>query len=79
MKKILLLGLSPTTTEAGVRSWLSRYGQVSHVAFVREGGIRNPIAIVEMAISDGLASFVVSRISRYWHDGALVTAYLLIH
>jgi hypothetical protein len=39
MKKILLQGLNPTTTEAGVRFWLS----------------------------------------RYWHDGALVTAYLLMH
>jgi hypothetical protein len=79
MKKILLRGLSPTTTEAGIRTWLSRYGQVSHVAIVRDGDIQKPVAVVEMAIADELAFFVVSQIHRYWHDGSLVSAYLLIH
>ena len=79
MKKMLLLGLSPTTTEAGVRSWLGRYGQVNHVTLLRDGDVLKPFAVVEMEITDGMASFIVSRISRYWHDGALVSAYLLIH
>lgn len=79
MKKILLRGLSPTTTEEGLRAWLSHYGHVSHVALVRDGDIRKPIAVVEMNIADGLAFFVVSQIHRYWHDGSLVSAYLLLH
>jgi hypothetical protein len=77
MKKIMLMGLSPTTTEDGVRSWLNGYGQVSHVDIVREGDDHAPIAVVEMDISDEQAFFVVSRISSYWHDGALVSARLL--
>lgn len=79
MKKILLMGLNPTTTEAAVRSWLSSYGKVEHVDLVREGDSRAPVAVVDMEISDGQAFFVVSRISSYWHDGALVSARLLPH
>jgi hypothetical protein len=79
MKKILLMGLSPTTTESGIRSWLSGYGLVNHVDLLREGDDHAPIAVVEMDISDGQAFFVVSRIQSYWHDGSLVSARLLIH
>lgn len=78
-KKILLTGLGPATTEGEIHSWLSGYGQVIHVDLVREGDAQAPIAVVEMDISDGQAFFVVSRISSYWHDGALVSARLLIH
>jgi RNA recognition motif len=63
MKKILLTGLSPTTTEAGVRSWLSGFGSVANVDLVRKGNANAPLAIIEMDITDELASFIVSRIS----------------
>lgn len=79
MKKIMLMGLSPTTTEDGVRTWLSGYGQVNHVDLIREGDAQAPLAVVEMNISDGQAFFVVSRIQSYWHDGSLVSARLLVH
>lgn len=73
------MGLSPATTEAEVRTWLSGFGKVSHVDLIREGNVQAPVAVVDMDISDGQAFFVVSRISSYWHDGALVSARLLPH
>jgi hypothetical protein len=79
MKKILLVGLSPTTTEAGIRSWLSAYGPVNHVDLVREGDVQAPLAVIEMDITDDQAFLIVSRISSYWHDGSLVSARLLNH
>jgi hypothetical protein len=79
MKKILLMGLSPTATEAGIRSWLNGFGPVRNVDFVRDGDANAPLAVVEMDISDEQTFFILSRISSYWHDGALVSARLLIH
>jgi hypothetical protein len=79
MKKILLVGLSATATEAGIRSWLSGFGAVHQVSLVREGDAAAPLAIIEMHITDGQAFAIVSRISNYWHDGSLVSAALLRH
>jgi hypothetical protein len=79
MKKILLMGLSATATEAGVRSWLSGFGSVLNVDFVREGDAKTPVAVIEMDITDGQAFLIVSRISSYWHDGSLVSARLMAH
>jgi hypothetical protein len=79
MKKILLMGLSATATEAGVRSWLSGFGAVRNVDLVREGEATAPVAVIEMDITDGEAFLIVSRISSYWHDGSLVSARLLNH
>ena len=79
MKKILLMGLGVTATEAGVRSWLSGFGPVLNVAFVRDGDAQAPLAVVDMDITDGHAFFIVSRLSNYWHDGSLVSARLLGH
>jgi len=79
MKRILLTGLGPATTEASVRSWLAGYGSVVGVDVVREGSAATPVAVVQMNISDGEAFFIISRISNYWHDGALVSARLLPH
>jgi hypothetical protein len=79
MKKILLMGLSASATEATIRSWLSGYGQVKQVDLVRDGDVETPLAVVEMDISAGQAFLIVSRISSYWHDGSLVSARLLPH
>lgn len=79
MKKILLIGLAPTATEAGIRSWLNGFGTVCNVALVREGNSMAPVAMVDIDISDAQATFIVSRIQNYWHDGSLVSAHLLLH
>lgn len=79
MKNILLTGLSPTTTEAEIRSWLSGFGSVVHVDLIRQGDTAPPLAFVEMDITDSQAHFIVSRISNYWHEGSLVKAHLLTH
>lgn len=79
MKHLLLTGLSPTATETAIRSWLSGFGSVVGVDLVREGSAATPVAVVQMDISDGEAFFIVSRISNYWHEGALISARLLPH
>jgi len=79
MKKILLMGLGPNTTEDGVRSWLSGFGTVIDVELVREGDSTAPVALVQMDITDAEAFFIVSRVCNYWHDGSLVSARLLNH
>jgi hypothetical protein len=79
MKKILLMGLSATATEAAIHSWLSGFGAVREVNLVREGDATAPVAVIEMDITDGQAFLIVSRISSYWHDGSLVSARLLSH
>ena len=79
MKKFLLTGLGAEATEAGIRSWLSEFGSVLSVNFVRDGDTNTPVAIIEMDITDGQAYFIQTRISSYWHDGSLVSAHLLGH
>jgi hypothetical protein len=79
MKKILLMGLSATATEAGIHSWLSGFGAVRKVDLVREGNATAPVAVIEMDITDAQAFLIVSRISSYWHGGSLVSARLLSH
>ncbi len=79
MKKILLMGLHSTATEAGIRSWLNGFGPVCKVDVVRDGDTEAPVAVVEMDITEAQAAFIVTRIQRYWHDGALISARLLIH
>lgn len=78
-KFILLTGVSEQSTEDGIRKWMLQFGQVLHVEFIREGDAANRVAVVEMEISDAQAFFIVSRVSDYWHEGALVSARILIH
>jgi hypothetical protein len=73
------MGLGLTATEDGIRSWLSGFGPVRNVVFVREGSARAPVALVDMDIADAQAAFIVSRIQNYWHNGSLVSARLLLH
>lgn len=79
MKRLLITGVNPTSTPDALASWLTRFGPVIGVNIVRDGDARAPIAIVDMDISDAQASFIVSRIANYWHDGALVSASWLMH
>jgi hypothetical protein len=78
-KKLLLTGFGPEVTEAGVRDWLSSYGQVVRVDIIRDGNAADPLVLVEMAIGDGTAAYLLSRLSDYWHAGALINARLLNH
>ena len=78
-KTILAMGLGSGVTEAGIRSWHGRFGPVVRVDIIREGNAANPVALVEMAIGDGVAAYLASRLSKYWHDGAVVNAWPLMH
>jgi hypothetical protein len=78
-KKFLITGLGAGVTEAGVRAWLGDYGPVVQVAIIRDGNAADPVALVEMAIGDGTAGYLVSRLCNYWHEGAMVNARLLSH
>jgi hypothetical protein len=78
-KTILVTGLGCGVTEVGVQSWLARFGPVVQVDMIREGNAANPYALVQMDIGDAAAATLVSRLSNYWHEGALVSAWLLHH
>jgi len=76
MKKILLMDLSATATEADIGPWLSDFGLVVKVDLLREEDAKVSVAVVEMDIGDGQASFIVSQINDYWHDDSLINARL---
>jgi 2,4-diketo-3-deoxy-L-fuconate hydrolase len=78
-KKILVTGLRSGATESAVQSWLSSFGPVARVEIIREGNAASPCALVHMDIGDAAAAILVSRLSHYWHDGAMVNASLLHH
>lgn len=78
-KVLLLTGLDAASSEDRIREWIRQFGPVRHVEFVRDGDATAPIAVVEMDISEAQAFFIVSRISDYWHEGALISARLMAH
>lgn len=79
VKKILITGLGAGSTEESLRSWLSHYGQIDRVEIIRDGNAAEPVALLEMSISDGAAAYFLSHLTNYWHEGRLVTARLLHH
>lgn len=78
-KKILLMGLRADIDEAGVRTFLDRFGPVTQVEIIREGNTNAPIALAEMNIDEGAAAYLVFYLTDYWHEGAKLTARLLHH
>lgn len=78
-QKILITGFDAAVTEASVRSWLERFGLVARVDIIRKGDTAAPVTLVEMDIGDGAAEYLVARLNNYWHDGAIVNAWLLHH
>ena len=78
-KTILLTGLGSGVTELAVRSWLSGFGSVARVDILYEEDTGNPYALAQMDIGDATAATLVSRLHHYWHDGAVVSAWLLHH
>lgn len=78
-KKILITGLGGAASEEGIRFWLGRFGPIERVDIVRDGSPGDPVALIEMAIGDGAAAYLVSRLTDYWHEGKLVNARLMQH
>lgn len=76
-KKILITGLGAGATEAGIQTWLNCFGPVMKIRFICKGVHADSTALVETDISDEAAAYLVSRLSNYWHDGAVVNASLL--
>ena len=79
MKRILISGLNAASTPATLAAWLTRFGPVRDVEIIRDGDGKSPIAVVEMDVTDAQAAFIVSRVTDYWHAGALLTATPLLH
>lgn len=77
--KILITGIGAQATEQGIRTLLCRFGAVERIDIIREGSASDPVAFVEMNLGDGVAAHLVSRLTRYWHEGALISAYQLIY
>lgn len=76
-KKLLIKGLDADATEAGIRSWLDRFGPVKRVEIIREGHPTNPSVLVEMDLDDKAAEYLVAQISCFYHSSAAVSAQLL--
>lgn len=79
IKTILLTGLAANATEPDVQSWLGLFGIAARVGVFHEEDTANPYALVQMDIGDAEAATLVSRLNHYWHDGAMVSAWLLHH
>lgn len=78
-KKFLISGLGAAATEEGILAWLSHFGQIQRVEIVRDGNPDDPMVLLEMAIGDGAAGYLLSHLTDYWHEGKLVSARLLHH
>lgn len=78
-KKILIMGLGVEANEEGLRTWLGSFGPVEHVEIVRDGSAEEPFALVEMNIGHGEATYMVARLTNYWHEGNVLNARLLQH
>jgi len=78
-KTIIVTGFGSDATELAVQSWLGSFGPVARVEIVRDGNANLPYALVQMEISDAAATALVSRLTNYWHEGAMVSAWLLHH
>jgi len=78
MKKILLTGFQPDINEEAVRRLLSDVGPISQITIVRDGDPTRPLVVAEMSISTAEAHLLTSRLADCWHDGARLTAHLLM-
>jgi hypothetical protein len=76
MKKLLLDGFDASVTEGAVRSWMETFGPVHGVDIFREGNATAPLVVVEMDIDETGATYLTSRITRYWHEGRVISAHL---
>ena len=75
MKKFLLTGLGPATTEENIQSFLGGFGPVVEVEILRDGNAMMLVAFVEMDIGDEQALHLTSRISNFRHEGHMVNVW----
>lgn len=78
-KKILITGFGVDVTEQDIRALFDSFGPVERIDILREGNPKEPVALLEMSLSDGALAHLLARMSHYWHDGALINAHLLLH
>lgn len=79
MKKFILTGFGPATTEENIQSWLGEFGPVVDVEIIRDGNAMMLVAFVEMDIADEQAFLLTSRINNYWHEGRMVNVWSVRH
>lgn len=60
-KKILITGIGADATEQDIRSLLGQFGPVDQIKIICEGSVEEPVALVEMALSDGQAFYLTQR------------------
>lgn len=79
MKKIMFSGLAADVAEPQLRQALERFGPVAGITIIRDGNPEQPVAIVEMRITDQKAFDLTSRVSDIWHNGQHVSAWVLLY
>lgn len=79
MKRLLLSGVPADISEESIRTMLARFGQAKEILIVKDGDPGQPVAIVEIDLSDTEAFDLASRITDIWHDGRRVNIWTLRH
>lgn len=79
MKKFILTGFGPATTEENIQIWLGEFGPVVDVEIIRDGNAMMLVAFVEMDIEDEQAFRLMSRVRNYWHEGRMVNLWRVLH
>jgi hypothetical protein len=79
MKKFILTGFGPATTEENIQSILGGFGPVVNVDILRDGNATMLVAFVEMDIGDEQAFYLTSRISNFWHEGRMLNVWRVLH
>ena len=79
MKRFLLTGFGPATTEESIQSFLREFGPVVGVDILRDRNATVLVAFVEMDIGDEQAFFLASYISNFWHEGHMINMWHVFH
>lgn len=79
MKKIMFSGLPADISEEQIRSVLVKFGAIKQILIIKDGDPTQPMAIVEIDLSDSEAFNLTSRVTDIWHDGHRINAWLLLH
>ena len=79
MKKFLLTGFGPATTEEHIQSFLGKFGPVVNVDILRDKNAIVLVAFVEMDVGDEQAFYLTSHISNFWHEGHMVNVWPVFH
>lgn len=79
MKKILLEGFDASVTEESVRALMDSFGPVHGVEIFRDGNASAPVVLVAMGIDELKVVDVTLRITRYWHQGCVISAHRWVY